>query len=144
MAAYCNAHQRAISTNIKNITESLELLIQQSSPQSTEVWAKAMHESGLFLSLFNYAVSGKVRLPRRVSEATKLRHFVQGSTSIICDHFYIFSRMVLQDPKMFINLVIGAATARGEPAEQTLDILLDQWWRNVGSCLIRFQPVSLG
>jgi len=41
--------------------------------------------------------------------------------------------MVLQDPNMFMQLVVGAAAARGEPPEKTLDTLLDQWWRNFDS-----------
>ncbi|KAG8903449.1 hypothetical protein FRB99_003271 [Tulasnella sp. 403] len=107
LAAYANAHRQAISTNIKDITESLELMLQLSG--SALNWAQAMHTSGFFASLLTFAIVGK------------------GSVSVVCDHFYVFSRMALQDPEVFIQLVVETAPSRSETPEKTLNSLMDSW-----------------
>ncbi|KAG8986375.1 hypothetical protein FRB90_004049 [Tulasnella sp. 427] len=113
LSAYATAHQQALSTNIKDITESLELLIQLSG--SALSWAEGMHLSGLFVILLRFALAGK------------------GSVSVLCDHFYLFSRMVLQDPDVFVHLVASAAPALSQPPEEVFNTLMDSWWRNFDS-----------
>ncbi|KAG8972314.1 hypothetical protein FRC05_010156 [Tulasnella sp. 425] len=111
LSAYATAHQQALATSIKDLTESLELLIQLSG--SAISWAEAMHSSGLFASLLRYALASK------------------GSVSVLCDHFYLFSRMVLQDPDVFVQLVASAAPALSQTPEQVFNNLMDVWWRNI-------------
>jgi len=57
----------------------------------------------------------------------------KGSTSVLCDHFYVFSRMVLQDPEVFSQLMTATAGVRSEPVDNLFDRLMDQWWRNFDS-----------
>ncbi|KAG8940803.1 hypothetical protein FRC00_012795, partial [Tulasnella sp. 408] len=57
LTAYSTAHQQALPTSIKDLTESLELLIQLSG--SALAWADAIHSTGLFASLLKYALASK-------------------------------------------------------------------------------------
>ncbi|KAG8989981.1 hypothetical protein FRB94_013831 [Tulasnella sp. JGI-2019a] len=112
LAAYTEPHGRAIATDIQDITQSIGLMVQLSP--SAMSWALAMHTSGLFVVLMNFALKNKV---------------------LVSDHFYVFSRMVLQDPAVFVQLLVDSAplldkSVRCNNIEETIDKVMDVWWRN--------------
>jgi len=87
---------------------------------SAMAWAPAMHSSGLFAVLLNFALKSK------------------GSAMAVCDHFYVFSRMALQDPNVFVQLVVESVPQleedfRSETVEDAVEKLMDLWWRNFDS-----------
>ncbi|KAG9040256.1 hypothetical protein FRB95_000185 [Tulasnella sp. JGI-2019a] len=118
LAAYAETHGRAVSTNVQDITQSIELMVQLSP--SAMSWAPAMHTSGLFVVLVDFALKNK------------------GSPVLVCDHFYVFSRMALQDPGVFVQLLVESAplldeSVRCNNIEETIDKVMDLWWRNFDS-----------
>ncbi|KAG9008544.1 hypothetical protein FRB93_006463 [Tulasnella sp. JGI-2019a] len=130
LAAYTEPHGRAIATDIQDITQSIGLMVQLSP--SAMSWALAMHTSGLFVVLMNFALKNKV---------------------LVSDHFYVFSRMVLQDPAVFVQLLVDSAplldkSVRCNNIEETIDKVMDVWWRNVscpsGPTLRTFEPFHAG
>ncbi|KAG8884084.1 hypothetical protein FRB97_005307 [Tulasnella sp. 331] len=118
LKAYAETHGRAVSTNIQDITQSVEMMLQLSP--SAMSWAPAMHTSGLFVVLLDFALKNK------------------GSPVLVCDHFYVFSRMALQDAGVFMQLLVESAplldeSVRCSNVEDTIDKVMDLWWRNFDS-----------
>ncbi|KAJ7684034.1 ARM repeat-containing protein [Mycena rosella] len=96
----------AVGTNLKDMMISLNLLVQVAPSAS---WGPAMHTSGLFSLLMKNIVEGEC-----------------GAT-LLTEHIYLMSRMVMADRDMFLQLM--AATVSPAITESKLyDGLLDLWW----------------
>jgi len=101
--------QQAVSTNVKDVLIALNLVIQMAP---SNVWADAMHHTGLFKWLLNFEVADK------------------GNVAVLKNIFYVFSRMILQDTAVFLQLLQANPSPEGV---QLLDRLLDVWWRRFDS-----------
>jgi hypothetical protein len=69
-----------------------------------------MHSSGLFSYLLKTAIAG------------------EGDTILLTEHIYLFSRIVLSDRQMFIQLLSASAPVLGQTETFVYECLLDQWW----------------
>ncbi|KAJ6598916.1 armadillo-type protein [Mycena vulgaris] len=96
----------AVSTNLKDMLISLNLLVQVTP---SALWGEAMHTSGLFSLLMKNIVEGEC------------------GAILLTEHIYLMSRLVMADREMFLRLM--AATADNTISEAKLyDALLDRWW----------------
>ncbi|KAG8934669.1 hypothetical protein FRC02_009496 [Tulasnella sp. 418] len=111
--AYAAALKQAVNTNQKDLLESIALLIQLSS--SSLSWAGPMHTSGLFAQIVKHLTDGR------------------GSSIVLVEDLSVFSRMLLQDPTVFDQLVVETAKTKAISVEEQYDKLLDQWWRQFDS-----------
>lgn len=115
-------------------------MMLQLSPSAMS-WAPAMHTSGLFVVLLDFTLKNKVGFTLlihcHIKHPTNANSFcAQGSPVLVCDHFYVFSRMALQDPGVFVQLLVESAPLLDESVrcgnvEETIDKVMDLWWRNV-------------
>ncbi|KAJ6545112.1 armadillo-type protein [Mycena vulgaris] len=97
----------AVSTNLKDMLISLNLLVQVTP---SALWGEAMHTSGLFSLLMKNIVEGEC------------------GAILLTEHIYLMSRLVMADREMFF-LRLMAATADNTISEAKLyDALLDRWW----------------
>ncbi|KAF9008940.1 armadillo-type protein [Cyathus striatus] len=98
---------KAVIANLKDILDVLCLLIQI-SPSS--LWGEALHTSGLFAHILTNLIDAE-------SDTTFLTH-----------HIFFFSRIVMGDRQMFLQLMSATATALNQTETYLYDGLLDQWW----------------
>ncbi|TFK43406.1 armadillo-type protein [Crucibulum laeve] len=97
----------AATLNLKDMLISLSLLLQI-APSS--LWGESLHTSGLFAHLLIKLIEGE-------SDATLLTH-----------HIFFFSRLVMADRQMFLQLMSVTAAALGQKDSYLYEGLLDQWW----------------
>ncbi|KAF8308814.1 ARM repeat-containing protein [Clavulina sp. PMI_390] len=96
---------QALSTNAKELLVSLETLIL-SAPSN--LWAKPMYDSGFFKKVLDTVKAGK------------------GSAEINNAYTHVLARMIFSDANTFFQML---AAVPNEDPSQSLDKLLDQWWR---------------
>ncbi|GJJ07307.1 hypothetical protein Clacol_001508 [Clathrus columnatus] len=107
----CAAFRSVLSTAVKpNLKELIRLisLIARMSP--VELWAGAMHTSGLFGTLVKSLIEDK------------------DDYTLLKEYNYAFARMMLSSPDTFNQLVMNCAPSLGMSETQVFEGLLDQWW----------------
>lgn len=97
----------AVTSNMKDMIISLSLLVQVSPPA---LWGEAMHTSGLFNHLLMNLVEG------------------EGNSLFLTEHIYLFSRMVMADRQLFLQLMSAASATTSQKEAYLYNGLLDQWW----------------
>ncbi|KAJ3517980.1 hypothetical protein NLJ89_g157 [Agrocybe chaxingu] len=106
--AYLSAFSSKVAEfNAKELVQSLSLLVQLSP---SELWGEAMHASGLFPHLLKTLVAG------------------EADTLLLTEHIYLFSRMLLSNKLMFLQLLSASAPILSQPETILYSTLLDQWW----------------
>lgn len=141
-----------MDVNAKNLIQALNLLIQVST---SDIWGEAMHTSGLFSQLLKVLIAGEVLvIPKEpISFAnTTLICKLQADTLLLTEHIYLFSRMVMSDKTMFLQLMSASAPLLNQQETTLYDLLLDQWWAKVGysdgrwycaECVIFFYSLTI-
>ncbi|KAF9569336.1 ARM repeat-containing protein [Agrocybe pediades] len=105
--AYLNAlAHKALGLNAKGLIQSISLVIQLG--QST-FWGEALHTSGLFPHLLKTMIAGEV------------------DEVLLTEHIYLFSRIIMADRRMFLQLVSAASPVLNQPETVLYDFLMDQW-----------------
>jgi hypothetical protein len=57
-------------------------------------------------------------------------HF-QSNTMLMTEYIYLFSRIVMADPQVFLQLISAAAARLNRKVDYLMEGLLDQWWGKV-------------
>ncbi|TFK29370.1 ran binding protein 11 [Coprinopsis marcescibilis] len=97
----------ALSINIKDMVISLGFLVQL-APSS--LWGEPLHTSGLFAHLLLTLNEG------------------ESGSLLLTEIIYLFSRIVMADRHMFLQLMSATAAATNQIENNLYDRLLDQWW----------------
>lgn len=97
----------AVLINLKDMIIALEYLVQLAPPS---LWGEPMHSSGLFAHLINTLVEG------------------EASPMLLIEIIFLFSRIVMADSHMFVQLISAAAQATNQKEDYLWEGLLDQWW----------------
>ncbi|KAH6915318.1 ran binding protein 11 [Coprinopsis sp. MPI-PUGE-AT-0042] len=98
---------KAISVNIKYLLLAVEDMVQN-APSSS--WGEAMHNSGLFKFLLATLIEG------------------ESHHLMLTGILYLFSRIVMADKQMFLQLMAAQAGGDGQKELKLYDGLMDQWW----------------
>lgn len=53
------------------------------------------------------------------------------NASVLAEHICVFSRIMLQNPNVFVQLVSAGAAAHQAAESPLFEGLLDQWWNKV-------------
>lgn len=61
---------------------------------------------------------------------------------LLTHYIYLFSRVVLADGPIFVQLMSATASAQGVQEATLYEGLLDQWWQRVSSGLWRFRHLT--
>jgi len=51
----------------------------------------------------------------------------------MAEHIYLFSRLLLADSRLFLQLMAAAAPVLNKPETKLYELLLDRWWGKVYS-----------
>ncbi|KAH9482382.1 Importin-11 [Psilocybe cubensis] len=106
--AYLSAfNNKIIELNAKDLLQSLSLLIQLAP---SELWGEPLHVSGLFPHLLKTLIAG------------------EGDTLFLTEHIYLFSRIIMSDRGMFLQLISASSAVLGQAESVIIDLLMDQWW----------------
>lgn len=97
----------ALIMNLKDLASLMSIYIQI-TPSTT--WVPLLHSSGLFAWLLN-----------KVAEN-------ETNTMMMTEFIYIFARIALADPQVFLQLVSAAAIQLNQKESYLMESLLDQWW----------------
>ncbi|QRV87915.1 importin beta N-terminal domain [Ceratobasidium sp. AG-Ba] len=97
----------ATTHHLKDLLNASDLLFQLVQPG---VWPESVHTSEFFWDMLKTVIQDK------------------ANASILADHICIFSRMILQDPNVFIHLIVAGAAAHQAADSPLFEGLLDQWW----------------
>ncbi|PPQ83268.1 hypothetical protein CVT25_004007 [Psilocybe cyanescens] len=106
--AYLSAFtNKIVELNAKELLQSLSLLVQLAP---SDLWGEAMHISGLFPHLLKTLIAG------------------EGDTLVLTEHIYLFSRIVMSDRRMFLQLMSASSPVLSQAENVLYDLLMDQWW----------------
>ncbi|PPR07214.1 hypothetical protein CVT26_012647 [Gymnopilus dilepis] len=106
--AYLSAlTSKIVDVNAKELLQSLSLLVQLTPPG---LWGEAIHASGLFSHLLKTLIAG------------------EADTLLLTEHIYLFSRIVMSDRQVFLQLMAASSHVLSQPESVLYDTLLDQWW----------------
>ncbi|KAF8607722.1 ARM repeat-containing protein [Ceratobasidium sp. AG-I] len=95
------------SYNVKDVLAASELLFQLADAGT---WPDALHNSEYFWDLLKNIISDKM------------------NASVLAEHICVFSRIMLQNPNVFVQLVSAGAAAHQAAEGPLFEGLLDQWW----------------
>ncbi|KAG2013512.1 ran binding protein 11 [Coprinopsis cinerea AmutBmut pab1-1] len=98
---------KAMSINMRDMLTSLEILVQLSP---SALWGEPLHASGLFAHLLSTLIEG------------------EAATHLLTAILFLFSRIVMADKRMFLQLMSATAGVLGREELKLYDGLLDQWW----------------
>ncbi|KAF9476494.1 ARM repeat-containing protein [Pholiota conissans] len=98
---------KVIDINSKELLQALNLLVQLAP---STLWGEALHTSGLFSHLLKTLIAG------------------ESDTILLTEHIYLFSRIALNDSRMFLQLMSASTPVLNQPETVLYDTLLDQWW----------------
>lgn len=59
--------------------------------------------------------------------------FLKVHAELMVEHIYLFSRLLLADSRLFLQLMAAAALVLNNPETKLYDLLLDRWWGKVSS-----------
>ncbi|KAG9092466.1 hypothetical protein FRC06_011913, partial [Ceratobasidium sp. 370] len=97
----------AVSHNMRDVLNASDLLFQLAN---VSTWPEPVHASEYFWDMLKVVIQDK------------------ANASLLADHICVFSRMILQDPNVFIQLITAGAAAHQAPESPLFEGLLDQWW----------------
>ncbi|KDR83604.1 hypothetical protein GALMADRAFT_219426 [Galerina marginata CBS 339.88] len=100
-------NSKIVGVNAKELLQSLGLLVQLSP---SDLWGEALHTSGLFAHLLKTLIAG------------------EADTLLLTEHIYLFSRIILSDRRMFLQLMSASSSVLNQSEAFLYDNLLDQWW----------------
>ncbi|EJD53690.1 ran binding protein 11 [Auricularia subglabra TFB-10046 SS5] len=124
--------QNATQVNGKEAIVMLNIAVQSCEPS---VWAQAFHQSGLFAHLLLSLMDEKASSPRAI--ATKV------PTTTLVEHVLLFTRMMVCDAQVFVQLMNATAGPEFNHQETRLyEGLLDQIW-NKFDAMVQPQPRKL-
>ncbi|CUA70323.1 Importin beta-like protein kap113 [Rhizoctonia solani] len=95
------------SFNVKDVLAASELIFRLADPTS---WPEPLHNSEYFWDLLKHVIEDKL------------------NANLLSEHICLFSRIALQDPNVFNQLITAGATAHGAQDSPLFEGLLDQWW----------------
>ncbi|CAE6485218.1 unnamed protein product [Rhizoctonia solani] len=95
------------SFNVRDVLAASELIFRLSDPTS---WPESLHSSEYFWDLLKDVIQDK------------------GNASVLSEHICLFSRIALQDPNVFNQLITAGAAAHQAQESPLFEGLLDQWW----------------
>ncbi|KAF8165214.1 armadillo-type protein [Crassisporium funariophilum] len=98
---------KIVDINAKELIQALNLLVQLSP---SRLWGEPMHTSGLFCHLLKTLIAG------------------ESDTILLTEHIYLFSRIIMSDRQMFLQLMSASAPILNISEEKLYETLLDQWW----------------
>ncbi|KAK0490845.1 armadillo-type protein [Armillaria novae-zelandiae] len=96
-----------ITVNRKDLLIALNLIV---SVTPSALWGEALHVSGLFAYLTKILLDGEI------------------VTYILAEHVYVFSRIVMADRQMFLQLMTATAPVLGMSEAKLYERLMDAWW----------------
>lgn len=93
-----------------------------------------MHTSGLFPRLLKAFTTDEVCVFISFWKTcgNKLG-FLKVHGELMVEHIYLFSRLLLADSRLFLQLMAAAAPVLNKPETKLYDLLLDRWWGKVCS-----------
>jgi hypothetical protein len=62
--------------------------------------------------------------------------------SMQAEYIYVFARIVVSDPHIFLQLMAATAASQSKAESVLYDALLDQWWNTVCECTLGTGDVS--
>ncbi|CAE6384346.1 unnamed protein product [Rhizoctonia solani] len=95
------------SFNVRDVLAASELIFRLADPTS---WPEPLHNSEYFWDLLKNVIQDKL------------------NGSVLSEHICLFSRIALQDPNVFNQLIVAGATAHQAQEGPLFEGLLDQWW----------------
>ncbi|GAB1524976.1 hypothetical protein RhiTH_008132 [Rhizoctonia solani] len=95
------------SFNVRDVLAASELIFRLADPTS---WPESLHNSAYFWDLLKNVIEDKL------------------NASVLSEHICLFSRIALQDPNVFNQLITAGATAHQAQEGPLFEGLLDQWW----------------
>lgn len=93
--------------NVRDVLAASELVFQLADPKS---WPEALHNSEYFWDLLKSVIEDKL------------------NANVLSEHICLFSRIALQDPNVFNQLITAGAAAHQAAESPLFEGLLDQWW----------------
>ncbi|KXN86407.1 Importin-11 [Leucoagaricus sp. SymC.cos] len=103
----CAIKSDGMLLNMKDLVGLMQLYVQLAPPSS---WAPLLHSSELFAWL----------LDKTADDET--------NTVLMTEYIYLFSRIALADPQVFLQLISAAAVQLNKKESYLLEGLLDHWW----------------
>ncbi|KAJ2920088.1 hypothetical protein MD484_g369, partial [Candolleomyces efflorescens] len=98
---------QAVMVNMKDMVMALQFMVQLAP---SNLWGEPMHTSGLFSYLLLTLNDG------------------ESSPILLTEIIFLFSRIVMADPQMFLQLMSATAPVANLPETNLWEGLLDQWW----------------
>ncbi|KAJ2930226.1 hypothetical protein H1R20_g6892, partial [Candolleomyces eurysporus] len=98
---------QAVMVNMKDMVVALQFMVQLAP---SNLWGEPMHTSGLFAHLLLTLNDG------------------ESSPILLTEIIFLFSRIVMADAQMFLQLMSATAPAVNQPETNLWEGLLDQWW----------------
>ncbi|KAK0206374.1 armadillo-type protein [Desarmillaria ectypa] len=96
-----------ITVNRRDMLVALNLIV---SITPSSLWGEALHVSGLFAYLMKILLDGEI------------------VTYILAEHIYVWSRIVMADRQMFLQLMTATAPVLGMTEAKLYERLMDAWW----------------
>jgi hypothetical protein len=63
--------------------------------------------------------------------------------TVLTEYIYVFARIAMADTQLFAHLIAVSAPVIRKSETDLWDALMDQWWRKVGTVLVKLKPSIL-